>query len=223
VTEIPEHLLKRAQAAREKAAADYDPSDPTSDPRLPRHLQDAVDAARRRNFDPFAPPPRVPDALERDLLDMFDSASYAGIQGRMTARSRIPEHLLERSRDARAAAEGNAPQQPDGTASIPELSDIILSDTRIVRAILTTVNGKAIINGDFVVQQGPIYDTGHIRIEISGVHEPAAAADRLWDGIRHKHMTSAAFVPTAPISGPRPRRKKQGFWSWLRNGSTRKG
>jgi menaquinol-cytochrome c reductase cytochrome b/c subunit len=50
MTEIPEHLLKRAQAAREKAAADEGAADapvaaaaagadePTADPRIPAHL-----------------------------------------------------------------------------------------------------------------------------------------------------------------------------------------
>ena len=47
MTEIPEHLLKRAQAARDKAAADAAPAapeaasgadEPASDPRIPAHL-----------------------------------------------------------------------------------------------------------------------------------------------------------------------------------------
>jgi hypothetical protein len=51
MTEIPEHLLKRAQAAREKAAATS--NEPTSesdaaatDPRIPQHLLDRSKAAR---------------------------------------------------------------------------------------------------------------------------------------------------------------------------------
>ena len=49
MTEIPEHLLKRAQAAREKAAAGSDaaaPSSEASDPRIPQHLLDRSKAAR---------------------------------------------------------------------------------------------------------------------------------------------------------------------------------
>lgn len=51
MTEIPEHLLKRAQAAREKAAATSNES-PTendaaaTDPRIPQHLLDRSKAAR---------------------------------------------------------------------------------------------------------------------------------------------------------------------------------
>lgn len=44
MTEIPEHLLKRAQAAREKAAATSDEA--ASDPRIPQHLLDRSRAAR---------------------------------------------------------------------------------------------------------------------------------------------------------------------------------
>ena len=46
MTEIPEHLLKRAQAAREKAAAGSDAAAPSSDPRIPQHLLDRSKAAR---------------------------------------------------------------------------------------------------------------------------------------------------------------------------------
>ena len=51
MTEIPEHLLKRAQAAREKAAAsggdaDAATSAETGDPRIPQHLLDRSKAAR---------------------------------------------------------------------------------------------------------------------------------------------------------------------------------
>lgn len=53
MTEIPEHLLKRAQAAREKAAADSGESASapvtdaaTTDPRIPQHLLDRSKAAR---------------------------------------------------------------------------------------------------------------------------------------------------------------------------------
>jgi menaquinol-cytochrome c reductase cytochrome b/c subunit len=50
MTEIPEHLLKRAQAAREKAAAGSGdaaaPSGEAADPRIPQHLLDRSKAAR---------------------------------------------------------------------------------------------------------------------------------------------------------------------------------
>ena len=50
MTEIPEHLLKRAQAAREKAAAGSGDAAATSgeasDPRIPQHLLDRSKAAR---------------------------------------------------------------------------------------------------------------------------------------------------------------------------------
>ncbi|MEY4165093.1 MAG: hypothetical protein RLZ84_360 [Actinomycetota bacterium] len=50
MTEIPEHLLKRAQAAREKAAAGSGdaaaPSGEATDPRIPQHLLDRSKAAR---------------------------------------------------------------------------------------------------------------------------------------------------------------------------------
>jgi len=55
MTEIPEHLLKRAQAAREKVAAAPDEStsastptgdDAATDPRIPQHLLDRSKAAR---------------------------------------------------------------------------------------------------------------------------------------------------------------------------------
>lgn len=51
MTEIPEHLLKRAQAAREKAAADTGAADsgaaqPAGDSRIPDHLLERSKAAR---------------------------------------------------------------------------------------------------------------------------------------------------------------------------------
>ena len=48
MTEIPEHLLKRAQAAREKAAAESDaPADAgAGDSRIPDHLLERSKAAR---------------------------------------------------------------------------------------------------------------------------------------------------------------------------------
>ena len=60
MTEIPEHLLKRAQQAREKAEADAAPatpaaetpaagaasSEPASDPRIPAHLLERSRAAK---------------------------------------------------------------------------------------------------------------------------------------------------------------------------------
>ncbi|TPW15855.1 MAG: putative menaquinol-cytochrome c reductase cytochrome b subunit [Acidimicrobiaceae bacterium] len=60
MTEIPEHLLKRAQAAREKSAADAEPSAaaPSSaepaeaaDPRIPAHLLERSRAAKSKADD----------------------------------------------------------------------------------------------------------------------------------------------------------------------------
>ncbi len=56
MTEIPEHLLKRAQAAREKAAADVPSevpaaaaaSEPAADPRIPAHLLERSKAAKSK-------------------------------------------------------------------------------------------------------------------------------------------------------------------------------
>ena len=55
MTEIPEHLLKRAQAAREKAAADAAPAQPAAveseaaaDPRIPAHLLERSRAAKAK-------------------------------------------------------------------------------------------------------------------------------------------------------------------------------
>ena len=54
MTEIPEHLLKRAQAAREKAATSSDAGDasgaePASDPRIPAHLLERSRAAKAKS------------------------------------------------------------------------------------------------------------------------------------------------------------------------------
>ena len=57
MTEIPEHLLKRAQAARDKAAAEsVDAASaggdaPASDPRIPAHLLERSKAARSKTDD----------------------------------------------------------------------------------------------------------------------------------------------------------------------------
>ena len=55
MTEIPEHLLKRAQAARDKAAAEAAPAEPAaaadapaSDPRIPAHLLERSRAAKAK-------------------------------------------------------------------------------------------------------------------------------------------------------------------------------
>jgi hypothetical protein len=74
MTEIPEHLLKRAQAAREKAAAEVEAAAPAA-------------AA-----EPAAAEPAATD-------------------------SRIPAHLLERSRAAKAGAAGGAPTATAGTST----------------------------------------------------------------------------------------------------------
>ena len=58
MTEIPEHLLKRAQAARNKAAADApaeaatpaaDPSEAATDSRIPAHLLERSKAAKQKS------------------------------------------------------------------------------------------------------------------------------------------------------------------------------
>jgi menaquinol-cytochrome c reductase cytochrome b/c subunit len=54
MTEIPEHLLKRAQAAREKAAAEAAPAaapaaEVASDPRIPAHLLERSRAAKAKS------------------------------------------------------------------------------------------------------------------------------------------------------------------------------
>jgi len=57
MTEIPEHLLKRAQAAREKAAAEAAPVEaapaaadaPAADPRIPAHLLERSRAAKAKS------------------------------------------------------------------------------------------------------------------------------------------------------------------------------
>src|SRR6476620_2788170 len=56
MTEIPEHLLKRAQAAREKAAAAETPAEapaaaaePAADPRIPAHLLERSRAAKAKS------------------------------------------------------------------------------------------------------------------------------------------------------------------------------
>ncbi|CAB4565583.1 unannotated protein [freshwater metagenome] len=57
MTEIPEHLLKRAQAARDKAAAESGDATsaggdaPASDPRIPAHLLERSKAARSKTDD----------------------------------------------------------------------------------------------------------------------------------------------------------------------------
>jgi menaquinol-cytochrome c reductase cytochrome b/c subunit len=79
MTEIPEHLLKRAQAAREKAQADAAAAAPADDAATP-----ATDAAG-------------------------DAAA-----AEPAADPRIPAHLLERSRAAKARAEGGGEAEPSG-------------------------------------------------------------------------------------------------------------
>jgi menaquinol-cytochrome c reductase cytochrome b/c subunit len=54
MTEIPEHLLKRAQAAREKAASSSDGAaasgaEPAGDPRIPAHLLERSRAAKAKS------------------------------------------------------------------------------------------------------------------------------------------------------------------------------
>jgi hypothetical protein len=91
MTEIPEHLLKRAQAAREKAQADAaaaTPETPAAD----------ADAA-------------APDAETSDDAAASEPA----------ADPRIPAHLLERSRAAKARAQGGGePESSGGGVAVAE-------------------------------------------------------------------------------------------------------
>jgi len=81
VTEIPEHLLKRAQAAREKAAAESG-------------APDAALAASSGASEPAADP-------------------------------RIPAHLLERSKSAKARAEGAATEGGGGVALQEKIASVV--------------------------------------------------------------------------------------------------
>jgi len=80
MTEIPEHLLKRAQAARDKAATDESASPP-------------VGSEAASSGEPQA-------------------SSEAAAGAPSSAESRIPAHLLERSRAAKASAGGAAADAP---------------------------------------------------------------------------------------------------------------
>jgi hypothetical protein len=89
MTEIPEHLLKRAQQAREKAQADSGATTPPAEP-----VADAPDGA--------------------------DAASGAA-SDQPAADPRIPAHLLERSRAAKARAEGGGePESSGGGVAVAE-------------------------------------------------------------------------------------------------------
>jgi hypothetical protein len=79
MTEIPEHLLKRAQEAREKAAA-----------------SGAGEAAAS------------------------SASASAGAEAAAAADSRIPAHLLERSRAAKAKAEGGEATSGGGAVAVQE-------------------------------------------------------------------------------------------------------
>jgi menaquinol-cytochrome c reductase cytochrome b/c subunit len=82
MTEIPEHLLKRAQAAREKAGA----SEPAAEP--------ATSDAGAEDAGAEAPP--------------------------AAADSRIPAHLLERSRAAKASKGGDAAEPSGGGVAVQD-------------------------------------------------------------------------------------------------------
>ena len=92
MTEIPEHLRKRAEEARAKAAA----------------------AAGQAPAEPAAAAPAAPTA------ETPASDAPASAPGGDSAESRIPAHLLERSKAAHAKSEGEAPTQvavPAGVAA----------------------------------------------------------------------------------------------------------
>jgi hypothetical protein len=89
MTEIPEHLLKRAQAAREKAATEPAPAE-----------------------QPAAP----------------EAASEVTGGAASEAESRIPAHLLERSRAAKASAAGGTAAEPPaggGVAVAERVSSVV--------------------------------------------------------------------------------------------------
>ncbi len=98
MTEIPEHLLKRAQAARQKAAAEA-----AGEPKIPAHLLERSRVAPERANDPTIP---------AHLLEQSKPA-------------RIPEHLLARSKAARARASGKpsqpSPEPASSSTPLPEL------------------------------------------------------------------------------------------------------
>ena len=94
MTEIPEHLLKRAQAAREKSAAAQDTSSGEPQSAAPQASSEAAEGG--------------PDVTE----------------------SRIPAHLLERSRSARqnqetAAAGAQAPPPGGGVAVADRVTSVV--------------------------------------------------------------------------------------------------
>jgi hypothetical protein len=97
MTEIPEHLLKRAQAAREKAASEPEAAaEPTSSSGEPK----------------------------------ASSPTAAGGSD-VTADPRIPAHLLERSRAAKAKAEGGAAEGESGGGGAVAVADRV---TEVVQA-----------------------------------------------------------------------------------------
>jgi menaquinol-cytochrome c reductase cytochrome b/c subunit len=88
MTEIPEHLLKRAQAAREKAAP-------------------AGDAA-------------ASSADESGAASAADS-------GAASSDPRIPDHLLQRSKAAKAAKSGGESDAPGGAVAVAEKVDAVVA------------------------------------------------------------------------------------------------
>ena len=102
MTEIPEHLLKRAKEAREKAAG--------SEPATAAEPAAAEPAAA----EPAAAAPSEPAAAD-------------------AGESRIPAHLLERSRAAKQQAGGGAPA---AAASTPPAGGVAVADrvTSVVQA-----------------------------------------------------------------------------------------
>jgi menaquinol-cytochrome c reductase cytochrome b/c subunit len=92
MTEIPEHLLKRAQAARDKAAAE------TSSPEAPAES---------------------PAAASADAPGQASGETSGQASGEASGEaSRIPAHLLERSRAARTKTEGG--DEPGGGIAVAE-------------------------------------------------------------------------------------------------------
>jgi menaquinol-cytochrome c reductase cytochrome b/c subunit len=107
MTEIPEHLLKRAKEAREKAAG----SEPAT-----------------------ATEPAAAEPMAAEPAAAAPSEPAAG------AESRIPAHLLERSRAAKQQAGGGAPA---AAAATPPAGGVAVAD-RVTSVVQATPSGAGV-------------------------------------------------------------------------------
>ena len=126
MTEIPEHLLKRAKEARERAAAESgeaapsEPAEPTPAPapseeaaaatsKIPAHLlkraQEARDRAAAAGGEAASGEPAEP------------TPAAAPSEEAAAATSKIPAHLLERAKAARGKAAGTDVEAPAAAAA----------------------------------------------------------------------------------------------------------